>query len=209
MLSFSFLSLSLPLWCWRRAYLGTFSIVLQLPCLCSRIKITNKDGRTCRDHVNIFSVETLKPKEHADFVRGRRRTLTSKMEFCSPRLPDCLLLSVCIEWVKVLLDKNWSTTLVFLAFKLWSKSNLVNNISPWPGAPIFTHWNVSERLLIHQDFCVILRTDLTLYAIKPLDKYRAFVSTILAGEAAIVFWSHLVTWIDGCCLPQTYFLPSF
>lgn len=56
------------------------------------------------------------------------------MEFNSFRLCDWLHLNVFIVSGKVFLDKNLSTMLVFfLAFKLSSKSNLVNNISPWPG----------------------------------------------------------------------------
>lgn len=56
-----------------------------------------------------------------------------------------LLLSVLVS-VKVFFDKNSSTMLVFLPFKLWSKSNLVNSVSPWPGGSYIHMSNVSECL---------------------------------------------------------------
>lgn len=81
------------------------------------------------------------------------------MEFYSS---DCPLLNVFIVLMKFLLakEKNSGTTLVVLAFKLWSKSNLVNNSSPWPGGS-YIHMSKYFRMSANRgDFCEVLRADL-------------------------------------------------
>lgn len=128
-------------------------------CLCSRIK-TNKVGKACGDHLDMFSVEKLKPRECTDFMSGRSRGWLTRWNSALLRLHDCLLLNVFIESVKVPLDKNSSTMLVYLAFKLWSKSHLVNNILPWPGDS-YIHMSKCFRTSANTDKTFVKSSGLT------------------------------------------------
>lgn len=86
----------------------------------------------------------LKPGKLPGFVSARSSGDLPRSS-STLRVYDCLLLNGFLVSMKVFLDfkkkqkskqtrkKPSNTMLDFLAFKLWSKSNLVNNISPWPG----------------------------------------------------------------------------
>lgn len=61
----------------------------------------------------------------------------------------------------------------FLAFKLWSKSNLVNNISPWPAGS-YIHMSKCFRTSANTDETYVKPSGLT----RPFMPLSHFINTV-------------------------------